>query len=59
MKPTKILPYIVIVDDHQSRQVFSFRTERQAKKFFNDVQIGTHYKVSIFVSLLKGKRGGK
>lgn len=58
MKPTKMLPYVVLLDDGKSQVTYTFRTERQAKKFAEGVQVGTHFKVAMYVSIKKGKRGG-
>lgn len=61
MKPTKMMPYMVVIFDPSSgeKSHYSFKTERQAQKFANGVQIGTNFKVGMYVSIKKAKRDFK
>lgn len=57
MKPTKIMPYIVLIDSGKNQVTYAFRTEKQARRFFKDVQVGTNFKVGLYISIEKAKRG--
>lgn len=59
MKPTKIMPYIVLLDDGKTKTYYAYRTERQAIKAAEGFKVGTNYKTAVFVSILKAKRGAK
>lgn len=58
MKPTHIMPYIVVVvydPTTQQKTHYSFRTERQANQFKEGTQIGTNFEVGMFISIEKAK----
>lgn len=60
MNPTKILPYIVLVKEaNEPILVYAFHTLKQAERFMKGVQVGTNFKVAMYISIKKAKRGDK
>lgn len=44
---------MVAVEDDKQISHYSFRTEKQAKKFAEGIKIGTTFKVAIYISIKK------